>query len=196
MLPACITYPGLGVLAFATVAGFLLQGPYAAGLGLGHVFDTALWRDVASTRFGTVWLARLGLLVIAFVLVRVLLSRRGPARGCRRGGSSRATVVAIAIAATPALAGHSATGDYVALALIADVVHVLAMSVWLGGLLMMAVVVMRGNEIEERRDVVLDFSFVATWCVVALIASGAFQTWRQVRKSRRAPRHRLSATSS
>jgi putative copper export protein len=35
------------------------------------------------------------------------------------------------------------------------------MSVWLGGLLMMAIVVMRGNEIEERRDVVLDFSFVA-----------------------------------
>ena len=47
--------------------------------------------------------------------------------------------------------------------------------------LMMAFVVMRGNEIEERRDVVLDFSFVATWCVLALIASGAFQTWRQVR---------------
>src|SRR5262249_18425641 len=83
---------------------------------------------------------------------------------------------------TPALAGHAATGDYVALALVADIVHVLAMSVWLGGLLMMAVVVMRGNEIEERRDVVLDFSFVATWCVVALIASGAFQAWRQVRE--------------
>jgi copper transport protein len=93
-----------------------------------------------------------------------------------------ATALAVAIAATPALAGHAASGDYVALALVADVVHVLAMAVWLGGLMMMAAVVIRGNEIEERRDVVLDFSFVATWCVLALIASGAFQTWRQVRE--------------
>jgi copper transport protein len=175
-----ITYTGLGVLAFATLAGFLLQGPYAAGLGLSHVFDTALWRDVASTRFGTVWLARLGLLVVAFVLVRILFSRAERTR-LPTWWMVTAALVAIAIAATPALAGHAATGDYVALALPADVVHVLAMSVWLGGLLVMALVVMRGNEIGERRDVVLDFSFVATWCVVALIASGAFQTWRQVR---------------
>src|SRR5262249_56574306 len=28
----------------------------------------------------------------------------------------------------------------------------------------------------------LDFSFIAMWCVLALIASGAFQTWRQVRE--------------
>jgi copper transport protein len=176
-----ITYTGLGVLAVATLAGFMLQGPYAAGLGLGHVFDIALWRDVATTRFGTVWLGRLALLAIAFVLVRALFARpereRMPTWWIVSAGA-----LAIAIAATPALAGHASTGDYVALALVADVVHVLAMSVWLGGLLMMAAVVMRGNEIEERRDVVLDFSFFATWCVLALIASGAFQTWRQVRE--------------
>jgi copper transport protein len=175
-----ITYSGLGVLAFATLAGFLLQGPYAAGLGIGHVFDTALWRDVATTRFGTVWLARLALCVVAFVLVRVLFSRsdREPLPGW---WLAAAGAVGVAIAGTPALAGHAATGQYVALALVADVVHVLAMSIWLGGLVMMAVVVLRGNEIEERRDVVLDFSFFATWCVLALVASGAFQTWRQVR---------------
>jgi len=175
-----ITYGGLGILAFATLAGFLLQGPYAAGLGIGHVFDTALWRDVATTRFGTVWLARLALCAVAFVLVRVLFARSEQPR-LPGWWIVTATAVAVAIAGTPALAGHAATGDLVALALIADVVHVLAMSVWLGGLLMMAVVVLRGNEIEERRDVVLDFSFVATWCVLALVASGAFQMWRQVR---------------
>jgi len=175
-----LTYSALGVLAVATLAGFLLQGPYAAGLGIGHVFDAALWRDVATTRFGTVWLGRLALLAVAFVLVRVLFSRAEGAR-LPTWWLVTATATGIAIAATPALAGHSSTGDYVGIALVADVVHVLAMSVWLGGLLLMAVVVLRGNEIEERRDVVLDFSFVATWCVLALVASGAFQTWRQVR---------------
>jgi copper transport protein len=175
-----ITYGGLGVLAFATLAGFLLQGPYAAGLGVSHVVDTSLWRDIATTRFGTVWLARLGLCAVAFVLVRVMFSRSEHPR-LPRWWIVSATLVGISIAATPALAGHAATGDLVALALIADVVHVVAMSIWLGGLLLMAVVVLRGNEIEERRDVVLDFSFVATWCVLALVASGAFQTWRQVR---------------
>jgi copper transport protein len=178
-----IAYGGLGVLAAATVAGFVLQGPYAAGLGFGHLADTALWRDVAGTRFGSVWLVRLGLLAIAFVLVRVLFAHRERPEPERlpTWWVIAATAVGTAIAATPALAGHSTTGEYKALALLASVVHVLSMSVWLGGLLMMAAVVLRGNEIEERRDVVLDFSFVATWCVLALIASGAFQTWRQVR---------------
>jgi copper transport protein len=176
-----ITYTGLGVLAVATLAGFLLQGPYEAGLGVSHVFDTALWRDVASTRFGTVWLGRLGLLAVAFVLVRMLFKRPERTR-LPTWWIVSASIVAIALAATPALTGHASTGDYVALAFVADVVHVLAMSVWLGGLLMMAAVVLRGNEIEERRDVILDFSFIATWCVIALIASGAFQTWRQVRE--------------
>jgi copper transport protein len=175
-----VTYSGLGVLAVATVAGFLLQGPYAAGLGVSHVFDTALWSDVAATRFGSVWLARLGLLVVAFALVRVLFARPARTR-LPTWWLVAASVVAIAIAATPALAGHSTTGEYVGVALVASVVHVLSMSIWLGGLLMMALVVMRGNEIEDRRDVILDFSFVAMWCVLALIVSGAFQTWRQVR---------------
>ena len=175
-----ITYTGLGVLAVATAAGFVLQGPYAAGLGLSHVFDTALWSDVAATRFGTVWLGRLALLVVALVLVRALFARTERTRPPTSWLVS-AAVVALLIAATPALAGHSTTGDYVGFALLASVVHVLAMSVWLGGLLMMALVVMRGNEVEERRDVVLDFSFVAMWSVIALVASGAFQTWRQVR---------------
>jgi copper transport protein len=175
-----ITYSGLGVLTVATLAGFLLQGPYAAGLGVSHVFDTALWSDVAATRFGTVWLARLGLLAVAFVLVRMLFARSDRPR-MPAWWLVTASVVALAIASTPALAGHSTTGDYVGLALVASVVHVVSMSIWLGGLLMMALVVMRGNEIEDRRDVILDFSFVATWCVLALILSGAFQTWRQVR---------------
>ncbi len=176
-----ITYVGLAVLAVSTLAGFLLQGPYEAGLGVGHVFDVALWRDIATTRFGTVWLGRLALLAAAFVLVRVLFARPERSR-LPTWWVVSATAIGIAIAATPALAGHAATGDYVALALVADVVHVLAMSVWLGGLLMMATVVLRGDEIEERRDVLLDFSFIAMWCVLALIASGAFQTWRQVRE--------------
>jgi copper transport protein len=163
------------------LAGFLLQGPYEAGLGVSHVVDTALWRDVASTRFGTVWLGRLGLLAVAFVLVRMLFKHPERTR-LPTWWIVSASIVAIALAATPALTGHASTGDYVALAFVADVVHVLAMSVWLGGLLMMAAVVLRGNEIEERRDVILDFSFIASWCVLALIASGAFQTWRQVRE--------------
>ena len=44
------------------------------------------------------------------------------------------TLVGIALAATPALAGHASTGRWVVLAVIVDVLHVLAMAVWIGGL--------------------------------------------------------------
>ena len=79
-----------------------------------------------------------------------------------------ASVCGLAIVATPALAGHSTAGEYVGLALLASAVHVGAMAVWLGGLVMMGMVVVRGDAIDERGSVVQRFSRVAMWCVIAL----------------------------
>lgn len=170
------------VLTVATVIGFALQGPYASGLGLGDALDPSLWRDVAGTRFGTVWLVRLGLLVVAFGLLRWWFGHRPAAEHpMPRWWLVTATAVALGIVASPALAGHSAAGDHVALAGITSTVHVAAMAIWLGGLAMMAAIVVRGSEIDALRDVVRRFSRAAMWCVLALIVTGAFQTWRDVR---------------
>jgi copper transport protein len=173
---------GWVVLTGATVLGFLLQGPYSAGLGVGDAFDPALWGDVADTRFGVVWLGRLGLLAVAGVLLwRWFRWRPAIEHPIPRWWLVLAGVVGVGIVASPALAGHAAVGDVRDLAVVVSTVHVAAMSVWLGGLVLMGAVVVVGPDIDGHREVIARFSRAATWCLVALVATGAFQTWRQVR---------------
>ena len=52
-----------------------------------------------------------------------------------------AAPLGFAIAATPGLAGHAATGTFTDFAIPLDTLHVTAMSVWLGGLAALALVV-------------------------------------------------------
>jgi len=170
------------VLTVATFVGFALQGPYVSGLGLRDALDPTLWSDVAGTRFGVVWLGRLVLLAVAFGLLRWWFRHRPAAEHpLPRWWVVTAAVVATGLVASPALAGHSAVGDLHFLATAASAVHVAAMSLWLGGLVMMGAVAVRGPDIDGQRSVVQRFSRVAMWCVVALLATGAFQTWREVR---------------
>ena len=44
----------------ATVVGFVLQGPYAAGLSITDAFKPSIWSDVWNTRFGHIWIAPCG----------------------------------------------------------------------------------------------------------------------------------------
>ena len=53
-----------------------------------------------------------------------------------------ATPLGLAIAATPGLAGHAAVGSWVGVAAPLDTMHVVAMSVWLGGLAALALIVL------------------------------------------------------
>ena len=84
------------------------------------------------------------------------------------------------LAATPGLSGHAVTGDWVTVAVIADTVHVLAMAVWLGGLAVLATVLLPGRPAAEVREPLTRWSRVALLSVVAIVVSGGFQTWRQV----------------
>ena len=175
-----VTAGWIGLCA-ATVVGAALFGAYSAGSGLDAVVDAEVTRDIIDTRFGHVWLARLLLLGVAFVLLRVLFDRR-PAltRPLPRWWTAVAGAVGAALVFTPGLAGHASTGDYRLLALLADGIHVGAMSVWLGGLVLLAGVVLRARTSTELRSASLRFSRVALWCVGALLVTGAFQTWRVV----------------
>jgi copper transport protein len=83
---------------------------------------------------------------------------------------------------SPALAGHATTQHPVAALLPLDVVHVAAMSVWIGGLAMLLFVLpgaTRRLEPPERSRllgaVLVRFSPMALTCVVALMATGVTQ---------------------
>jgi len=171
-------------LAVATAGVLLLQGPYGAGFGIGRALDTGVLRTTLSTRLGEALWIRLVLLALAAALLAWLFTRLQDAS--RRGRMLAAAVggvLTVGIAATWAFSGHSDTGIQVALALPVDVTHLCAMAVWLGGLTMLAAIVLRrGGQGTpgERAEMVRKFSPVALSCVIVLVGTGTYQSWRQV----------------
>ncbi|MGH4034712.1 copper resistance CopC/CopD family protein [Actinomycetota bacterium Odt1-20B] len=88
------------------------------------------------------------------------------------------TVVAIGLAATWAMAEHASTGIQAGLAMPVDVLHLLAVAAWLGGLATLLVALYRTPDIEAAA--VSRFSRLAFGSVIALVATGLYQSWRQV----------------
>lgn len=168
-------------LVAGTVAGLFLYGPYAAGLGFGTATQLSLLSNTVGVRFGQVAVARLVLLVAALPLLGLLLSsvRRRP-RGVEAGLVALGVTVAVGLAATPGLAGHAVTGRWVNLAVVADTFHVLAVSVWLGGLVVLASVLLASRDLGVLGRVLPRWSRVAACCLGLIVATGVFQSWRQV----------------
>jgi copper transport protein len=170
------------ITVFVTTAlGIALEAVYAAGLPLDDVFDTTLLRDELDTRYGRVALIRLGLLVLAIPLLRLLL-RRHPAaeHPLRWWWYASAAALGAGIAITPGIAGHASSGIQTGLAIPADLVHVAGMACWLGGLVVLCVAVLPRRNVVELRRVLPRYSALALGAIVALVVSGAYQAWRQV----------------
>ena len=176
---------GWAVLLLATVATLLLQGPYGNGTGIGHVLDPDAVAATLQLPLGSALVARLLLLTVTAIYLRQLVSRLPTAAPKVRialavGGA----VLAIGIAATWSTSGHAAVGLQPEIALPADVAHLVAMSVWLGGLLVLALALRRTpTEPDEQRELataVARFSPIAFGCVAVLVSTGIYQSWRQL----------------
>jgi copper transport protein len=171
-----------GAAVVTTAVGIPVQGVYAAGLPLSKVASSTVLSGVLDERFGKVWGARLVLLAL-MAIVLVALGRR-PVAGdaalppaLRVGGG----VLGVGLLLTPGLAGHASTQDLVPLAVASDVVHLVSVSLWLGGLAMLAVAVLPRRLPDELAAVVPRFSRIAFGAVIAILATGTFQGWREVR---------------
>ncbi|MFI0775528.1 copper resistance protein CopC [Streptomyces sp. NPDC021212] len=184
-----IAVGGWATLFGATVMLLLLRGPYADSEGLGKVFDLGGLGDALDTKPGAALLSRLLLLGVAAVFLAVLFGsytrhteaaeedarrRQDLAFGLGFGG----VVVTVGLAATWAMAEHASVGIQRQLAMPVDVIHLIAVGVWLGGLASLAVTLRAGVPIE--RAAVLRFSRLAFGSVIALVLTGLYQSWRQV----------------
>jgi copper transport protein len=90
-------------------------------------------------------------------------------------------VVAAGLAASWAMAEHASTGLQPGIAMPVDVVHLLAVAAWLGGLVTLLVALYRapaGTPLDATA--VRRFSQVAFGSVLVLVATGLYQSWRQV----------------
>jgi copper transport protein len=169
-----VLWTGWGLVALGSVAGLLLQGPYAAGLPLSQAFDVALLTDVLGTRYGAATAVRIGLLVAVAGLLLAGLSRRVTA--------ALAAPLLTGLLFTTSLVGHAGVGELVAVALPADAVHLGAASAWLGGLVLLAVAVLHRPRVTDLATVLPRWSRWAAVSVLVLVATGTFASWREVRE--------------
>jgi copper transport protein len=163
------------VTLVATALCIPLQAAYTLGGTLADALDPSVVSDQLSVQTGRSWLARLVLLVVLAVVARARRPDRWPVSG-----------LGLAILVTVSLTGHAVSGRLVPLAFTVDVIHLAAVSVWVGGLTVLVGAVLRpspdaGDAAVDGIDrVVGAFSTVAFASVVAIVATGAIQGWRQL----------------
>ncbi|MCU1603855.1 MAG: copC [Modestobacter sp.] len=169
---------GLAAVAVGGLLSLLLQGPYAAGAGLGAVTDPQLLATTSGSAYGVTLLLRVLLAgLLAAVLLRPLQSGRAPGRGRLVVGA----VLTVALVLTVAGVGHPVAGDLTVLAVAVTAVHVAAMSCWLGGLAALLVGTSAGEvPLAALRPMLLRWSPLAAGLVTALVLSGVLQSVREV----------------
>ena len=162
--------------ALATVAGMGLHGADVEGLGLGRAASVRRVLDTLDESYGQAAAARLVLFGVLALLAVTATSRRA------REMWWQVVVVAggAATLLTITLAGHARSGRWLAIAAPVDLVHLGAGVTWLGGLALVAFVVLRRDLDGETYSVVSRFSAVALACVGALVLTGVLQGVRQL----------------
>ncbi|MGW3552254.1 copper resistance CopC/CopD family protein [Streptomyces griseoincarnatus] len=195
-------------LTAATLGLLMLRGSYTTSGKVGDVFDLELLGDVLQTKTGAALVSRLLLLAAAALFIAVLFGAYArtadavePERdaeddgggddGGDRGGPDKrdltfglalgGTVVAAGLAASWAMSEHASQGLQAGVAMPVDVVHLLAVAAWLGGLTALLVALYRAPvETPVGRDAVRRFSRLAFGSVVTLAVTGVYQSWRQL----------------
>ena len=179
----------VGAAVFLMMEALWLLGKTALFIGIPFSYAlswTPLSSVITTTDLGQWWVVRMvsaiGLLILSTSLLRPgFLERRWGKRW----------MVCFALLGAVVLAGISATshardaGQGVLLAIASDWVHLAATAIWIGGLfhLLMALVVSRKREpasIQFLNVLTPRFSKAAQYCVLALIATGIYNSWLHV----------------
>lgn len=170
---------GLALGLAVSVLGILLQGAEAAGTSLWGALKWPVISNVLGSRFGWVW----GVKAALFALSLAALALRGrPAARIWLAG------VGGYLAITPALAGHASVQSPVVVFFPVDVLHVLAASVWVGGIACIVFALAAGTRALEPAQrtpalvaVLSRFSPLALASVAVLAVTGVVQAYIDVR---------------
>ncbi|MGW1842788.1 copper resistance CopC/CopD family protein [Streptomyces sp. NPDC001966] len=175
---------GWMTLTVATLAMLLLRNPYTGSGKLADAFDLDGLKAVLDTKPGAALVSRLLLLGASALFIAVLFGAYAKREDEREkkdltfGLAIGGTVIAAGIAGTWALAEHASTGLQPGIAMPVDVLHLLAVAAWLGGLTTLLVALYRTPDIGAAA--VRRFSGIAFGSVIVLAATGIYQSWRQV----------------
>jgi copper resistance protein D len=157
---------GLLLLACQTA---LADGANALALRLEDIARFAL-----RTRFGNVWLCRIGGALLLLGYLRLVARPSWP----------MALIASAILQASLALAGHGAASDAALLAQSGHAAHLLAASLWLGGLMVLLNTIRQttlASEISTAADAMRRFSDLAMVCMITTIMSGTIVAALQIR---------------
>ncbi|MFD9980180.1 copper resistance protein CopC [Streptomyces massasporeus] len=178
---------GWVALTASTLALLLLRGSFTGSGKVSDIFDLSLLGQVLQTKSGAALVSRLLLLAAAALFIAVLFGaydKREDAeekRDLTFGLSIGGLVVAAGLAASWAMSEHASVGLQAGIAMPVDVLHLLAVAAWLGGLGALLVALYRAPaDTPVDAPAVRRFSQVAFGSVLALIATGTYQSWRQL----------------
>lgn len=164
------------LLALAAAAGAVsglaalgLQGATGAGTSFWSALTADVLGDVAGTRFGTAWAAG----VVAWLAILAI----------RRPGPLLAIPLA-ALVAMPSFGGHAGVQAPVALLLPTNILHVLAIGAWAGGIAVLVLALRSATRaLEEDADRtrllaanVARFSALATVAIPVVLLTGVVQS--------------------
>jgi copper transport protein len=189
----------------ASVLGFLLQGASAAGVSVWASLKGSILETTLNSRYGRVVGAEaLDWLLLGALLAAARAAKRAPIPALRPvplgadglvlepapplWALSLVGLGAVYLAVTPALSGHASVESPTWAFFPSDVLHVLASSVWVGGiacLLLALPAATRRLEPPARSSLLLAtlqrFSPIALAAVIAIAATGVLQAYIDVR---------------
>ncbi|MGC4971672.1 copper resistance CopC/CopD family protein [Streptomyces sp. DT199] len=192
-------------LVTSTLVLLLLRGAYESGRGVTALFDPSLLGPILAGKTGTALVVRLLLITVAGLALAPITGRLvGRAEGTDRAATESApgsaetagnvraippsvgarvagVLLAVGLAVTWAAAEHASAGLQVPVAIPVAVLHLLAMAMWLGGLITLALILWRTPaDTTVPASAVTRFSQLAFAAVLVLTATGVYQSWRQV----------------
>lgn len=163
--------------AVATLLGFGLTAAGLQGSGALDALRPSVIAGVLGTRYSRIMTIRALFLGLGFVVLAMLtLGREQAIRS--RWWQAPAGIAAGGVAVTHALLGHVSNEGLAARA--AVFVHVIGVTVWLGGLVILAAVVLPRRRIDEVREVLPRFSRLAFTALSAVVLAGGVMVLRVV----------------
>jgi copper transport protein len=154
-------------------AGLLLEGPYAAGEGLSKTFDSNLLSAVMKTKYGEATATRVAVAALAAVAVVAVGKRVG------RASAGLLAVLGLVMAMTWSAAGHAGVGSWEPWTDVLDTAHLVFVSAWVGGLVVLVRGLRRWTE-DEQAALLPGWSRLAFWSVVLLVGTGVYASIREV----------------
>jgi copper transport protein len=167
-----IAVVAVGSLLLGSAAAFGLFGAEAVAGSVGDAFSPSVWGDVAGTQTGTMLLLRLAMAVVLAVLVALARHRR---TGWWRGAAFAAGLFALY---TFPAAGHPNALHPAALWISVDLLHLIAIAVWLGGLVALLVAGKATLAEPEGERFAARFSNTALVAVAVIVVTGVVQGLR------------------